>query len=164
MPPGWYPDPQTPGIERYWNGRMWSAAVRPMPGAPPDANAKANRRALGIAAIAVVVAGAAVLALSAGGSSGSTGPGYRVNADEAGIGFGWAARQDTAWRCSGTGEAIACLGGTDDPDARIDLAPGKRDRTSLLVDIGKKDSLVVRYDLAIWECDKGALGVVCGRR
>ena len=31
-PPGWYPDPTTPGGQRYWDGSQWSAEVgRPEP-------------------------------------------------------------------------------------------------------------------------------------
>lgn len=29
--PGWYPDPQIQGIQRYWNGLQWSDATRPTP-------------------------------------------------------------------------------------------------------------------------------------
>jgi hypothetical protein len=32
--PGWYPDPQNPGQQRYWDGSAWSAAAPP-PAAPP---------------------------------------------------------------------------------------------------------------------------------
>lgn len=34
--PGWYPDPQNPGAQRYWDGSSWSAA--PPPSAPPAAS------------------------------------------------------------------------------------------------------------------------------
>ena len=28
-PPGWYPDPQNPGQQRYWDGSAWAAAAAP---------------------------------------------------------------------------------------------------------------------------------------
>ena len=34
---GWYPDPHVPTVERYWNGRVWTARNRPataQPGTP----------------------------------------------------------------------------------------------------------------------------------
>ncbi|HET7899776.1 MAG TPA: DUF805 domain-containing protein [Candidatus Nanopelagicales bacterium] len=40
-PPGWYPDPASPGSQRYWDGSGWTESVSPMPGyvapAPPPA-------------------------------------------------------------------------------------------------------------------------------
>lgn len=37
-PPGWYPDPQTPGQQRYWDGQAWTENVAPLaPAAPPAA-------------------------------------------------------------------------------------------------------------------------------
>lgn len=29
MPAGWYPDPQTPGMNRYWDGLAWTATTAP---------------------------------------------------------------------------------------------------------------------------------------
>lgn len=34
-PAGWYPDPQTPGQQRYWDGNAWSEATQPLGGAAP---------------------------------------------------------------------------------------------------------------------------------
>lgn len=31
-PPGWYPDAHTPALERWWDGREWSAVTRPAGG------------------------------------------------------------------------------------------------------------------------------------
>jgi hypothetical protein len=33
-PAGWYPDPQNPGQQRYWNGSAWGAAAPAVPTAP----------------------------------------------------------------------------------------------------------------------------------
>jgi hypothetical protein len=33
VPEGWYPDPASPGTERWWDGRIWTPASRPA-GAP----------------------------------------------------------------------------------------------------------------------------------
>lgn len=29
-PPGWYPDTQMPGVQRYWTGETWTADVAPL--------------------------------------------------------------------------------------------------------------------------------------
>ena len=46
-PAGWYPDPNAPGSQRYWDGNAWteqmSAAAPPSPPAPP-ARAKKRRK------------------------------------------------------------------------------------------------------------------------
>jgi hypothetical protein len=34
-PAGWYPDPQDPGQQRYWDGVAWTEATRPSGIAPP---------------------------------------------------------------------------------------------------------------------------------
>ena len=34
-PAGWYPDPQDPSRQRYWDGAAWSEATQPFPTAPP---------------------------------------------------------------------------------------------------------------------------------
>ena len=33
VPAGWYPDPQMPATQRYWDGKQWTHNVSPMP--PP---------------------------------------------------------------------------------------------------------------------------------
>lgn len=34
-PAGWYPDPQNPGQQRYWDGSAWAAPVAPVPSVAP---------------------------------------------------------------------------------------------------------------------------------
>ena len=36
-PPNWYPDPQVPGLLRYWDGTRWTAHTSPATGAPTPA-------------------------------------------------------------------------------------------------------------------------------
>lgn len=33
---GWHPDPQTPGMDRYWSGSEWTDERRPTPAPPPQ--------------------------------------------------------------------------------------------------------------------------------
>jgi hypothetical protein len=40
-PPGWYPDPAGYG-QRYWDGRVWSNHVAPLPAPPPERGAPAG--------------------------------------------------------------------------------------------------------------------------
>lgn len=44
--PGWFDDPQTPGVTRYWDGRRWTdrSFGEPLPTGPP---AEGGRRPLG---------------------------------------------------------------------------------------------------------------------
>lgn len=40
--PGWYPDEERPGQERFWTGAMWGASTRPIgftPMLPPELKA-----------------------------------------------------------------------------------------------------------------------------
>ena len=37
-PAGWYPDPQNPGQQRYWDGTAWAAPTAPPPPAAPPAS------------------------------------------------------------------------------------------------------------------------------
>lgn len=48
MPPGWYPDSQMAGTQRYWDGARWTEQVAPMPvGSKP-----ARKPVIGVLAVA----------------------------------------------------------------------------------------------------------------
>jgi hypothetical protein len=54
-PAGWFPDPQTPGQLRYWDGAGWTAHTQPggVGVAAPNAEGAVASLVLGIASIAV---------------------------------------------------------------------------------------------------------------
>ncbi|MER6525113.1 DUF2510 domain-containing protein [Streptomyces sp. NPDC001508] len=62
-PPGWYPDPNAPQLERWWDGSAWTEHRRapgaPVPSATPAAPDRASRRAK---AVALITAGAVLVA------------------------------------------------------------------------------------------------------
>ncbi|MFD5746770.1 DUF2510 domain-containing protein [Streptomyces sp. NPDC127033] len=80
-PPGWYPDPNVPATERWWDGTVWTAHTRP-PGAVPAPGGGAGTApgggrkrlitllAVGLAAAAVVTA----VALRPGGDDSGAAP------------------------------------------------------------------------------------------
>ncbi|MFJ3163917.1 DUF2510 domain-containing protein [Streptomyces kanasensis] len=64
-PPGWYPDPSVPAVERWWDGTAWSAHTRPAGGgAPPAVAAVPARPASGGRGVRIAVAAAVVAAVA----------------------------------------------------------------------------------------------------
>ena len=49
---GWYPDPHVPAVERYWNGRVWTARNRPVAAQPGTPDAPTNPGAHGVPPVA----------------------------------------------------------------------------------------------------------------
>ncbi|MFE1833830.1 DUF2510 domain-containing protein [Streptomyces sviceus] len=74
LPPGWYPDPDAPLLERWWNGTAWTDHRRaPEAPGPPRAAGRAAGRAravaltaCGTALVAAIVSGAFALARGEG--------------------------------------------------------------------------------------------------
>jgi Protein of unknown function (DUF2510) len=78
---GWYPDPGGgQGLYRYWDGKSWSAATSPNPGAPPPTQ--------GLASIGQPASGSTVG--QAGGTLGQTGTSYGQASGGFGPGSGFA--------------------------------------------------------------------------
>lgn len=77
-PPGWYPDPDRPAMQRYWDGSAWTEQRMPQPtwgehrasqAKPEPLNAQALRWVLGGLAVVAVIA--AVVISDGGTDSGS---------------------------------------------------------------------------------------------
>ncbi|MEU1479491.1 DUF2510 domain-containing protein [Streptomyces sp. NPDC005760] len=74
LPPGWYPDPDAPHLERRWDGTAWTDHRRaPEPPGPPRAAGGASGRAKavaltasGVVLVAAIVSGAFALARGEG--------------------------------------------------------------------------------------------------
>jgi hypothetical protein len=53
-PAGWYPDPQAPGQQRYWDGQAWSASAPSAPAVPQPAGPVTSTNAIIGLVLAVV--------------------------------------------------------------------------------------------------------------
>ncbi|MFD7437022.1 DUF2510 domain-containing protein [Streptomyces sp. NPDC059861] len=82
-PPGWYPDPSAPHVERWWDGTAWTRHRRPPepPGPPSPAGRATSPRgrvvaltAAGALLAAAVVTGAVVLGTGGDGDGKGGGP------------------------------------------------------------------------------------------
>ena len=70
LPPGWYPDPDAPHLERWWDGTAWTDHRRPPEGPGPPrpaggASGRAKAVALttsGVVLVAAIISGAFALA------------------------------------------------------------------------------------------------------
>lgn len=70
LPPGWYPDPNAPHLERWWDGTAWTEHRRPPegPGPPRPAGGASGRAkamaltASGVVLVAAIISGAFALA------------------------------------------------------------------------------------------------------
>lgn len=83
-PPGWYPDPHGPHLQRWWDGTAWTehrrapgAPTGPVPPPPGGGTGRARAVALvaaGAVLVAAIVTGAVVLVDDGGGTQTSTAP------------------------------------------------------------------------------------------
>ncbi|MFC8429164.1 DUF2510 domain-containing protein [Streptomyces sp. NPDC057253] len=82
LPPGWYPDPDAPQEERWWDGTAWTDHRRaPEAPGPPRPAGRASGRAKGIAL--TISGGVLVAAIVSGGFALARGDGDDVVADTA---------------------------------------------------------------------------------
>ncbi|WP_405623919.1 DUF2510 domain-containing protein [Streptomyces sp. NBC_00076] len=81
-PPGWYPDPSAPHLERWWDGTTWTDHRRSpdAPGRPQAADGASGRAkaialgTAGVVLVAAIVTGAFVLRENGGGTDVNTAP------------------------------------------------------------------------------------------
>ncbi|MEE1752589.1 DUF2510 domain-containing protein [Streptomyces sp. SP18CS02] len=72
-PPGWYPDPQVPATERWWDGNNWGEHTRSA-GGPPKRTGRVVALAVAGVALAAAVTAAAVLIGSGDDGAAGAGP------------------------------------------------------------------------------------------
>ncbi|WP_329345317.1 DUF2510 domain-containing protein [Streptomyces sp. NBC_01352] len=80
-PPGWYPDPQAPHLERWWDGAVWTEHLRApeVPGPPQPAGGVSGRAkavaltSAAVVLVAAIVTGVAVLGEDDDGGGPATG-------------------------------------------------------------------------------------------
>ena len=63
-PPGWYPDPQAPGYQRYWDGAQWTQHVAPLQGVPPQAPTGTSSNTVVMIIVGVIVGFVVLLVIS----------------------------------------------------------------------------------------------------
>ncbi|MFJ8595932.1 DUF2510 domain-containing protein [Streptomyces sp. NPDC093598] len=72
-PPGWYPDPHAPHLQRWWDGTAWTEHRRApgTPAAPPPGGGTGRTKVVALAAVGAVLAAAIVTgAVALGGGDG----------------------------------------------------------------------------------------------
>lgn len=88
-PPGWYPDVNVPGTERWWDGTAWTAHTRAVPAplsvphppaGPAPAGARRTTRAVVLATAGLAVLASAVAGFLVLGDDGGRGPGSGAGA------------------------------------------------------------------------------------
>ena len=121
-PPGWYPDVNVPGTERWWDGTAWTAHARAVPsslsvphppGSPAPVGARRTPRtvvlaAAGLAVVAATVAGFLVLGEDSGRDTG----------------HGSGAPSPTATVSASAGTPSPAGGAEDDPTVLVDQLNG----------------------------------------
>ncbi|MER6995892.1 DUF2510 domain-containing protein [Streptomyces sp. NPDC000410] len=84
-PPGWYPDPGMPTVERWWDGTAWTGHTRPVPGPGAGHGGRAKGGVVALAVAGAVLVGAIVTGVVVSGEDepprGAPGPSPSVSTD-----------------------------------------------------------------------------------